>query len=87
MSLLTIDDLRVRFTGAGEEPDVDAVRGVSLTLERGETVAIVGESGSGKSVTALSIMSRQTWGDSLSSNPASSSVVPTHTRPSGLLIA
>ncbi|MBT3346721.1 MAG: ABC transporter ATP-binding protein [Gemmatimonadetes bacterium] len=56
MSLLSIQDLRVRFTGSGDEPDVDAVRGVSLTLERGETVAIVGESGSGKSVTALSVM-------------------------------
>src|SRR5262245_190806 len=33
-----------------------AVRGVSLTVKRGEVVALVGESGCGKSVTALSVL-------------------------------
>lgn len=52
--LLEMDDLRVRFrTDGGFVP---AVNGVSLTLRRGETLALVGESGSGKSVTSLAIM-------------------------------
>jgi len=50
--LLDIRDLSVTFgTGTGA---VHAVHRVSLTVERGESVALVGESGSGKSVTALS---------------------------------
>ena len=54
MSLLAIEDLGVRFHVEGE--DVEAVRSASLSIERGETVALVGESGSGKSVTALSVL-------------------------------
>ncbi|MBO6580312.1 MAG: ABC transporter ATP-binding protein [Thalassospira sp.] len=48
--LLAIRDLSVKFA------DVTAVKDVSFTLDRGETMALVGESGSGKSVTALSIL-------------------------------
>ncbi|RKT17796.1 peptide/nickel transport system ATP-binding protein [Streptomyces sp. 1114.5] len=52
--LLAVRDLRVDF--AGPDGPVPAVRGVDLTLHRGETLGIVGESGSGKSVTALSVL-------------------------------
>ncbi len=53
-ALLEVDNLGVRF-GSGDNA-FDAVRGVSFSIARGETVALVGESGSGKSVTALSIL-------------------------------
>lgn len=52
--VLTLADLQVEFNTFGGE--VQAVRGVSLELYKGETVAIVGESGCGKSVTANAIM-------------------------------
>jgi len=54
--LLEIRNLSVTFAGRGGTKPVEAVKGVSLTLDRGETLALVGESGSGKSVTALSIL-------------------------------
>ena len=52
--LLAISDLSVTF--ATERGQVQALDGVSLSLNAGETLAVVGESGSGKSVTALSIL-------------------------------
>jgi microcin C transport system ATP-binding protein len=52
--LLDIRDLAVEFRVPGGA--VPAVKGVSLHLDRGETLALVGESGSGKSVTALSVL-------------------------------
>ncbi|CUJ05993.1 ABC transporter ATP-binding protein [Cognatishimia activa] len=55
MSILKVRNLRVSFRVEGR--DFQAVKGVSFSVDRGETVALVGESGSGKSVTALSTVS------------------------------
>ncbi|MDY2629829.1 ABC transporter ATP-binding protein [Clostridium sp.] len=52
--LLEVKNLKTSFrTHIG---DVQAVRGVSLYLDKGEALGIVGESGCGKSVTMMSIM-------------------------------
>ncbi|HTR00916.1 MAG TPA: ABC transporter ATP-binding protein [Candidatus Acidoferrum sp.] len=52
--VLAVNDLAVEFATYGGT--VQAVRGVSFSLEQGRTLAIVGESGCGKSVTMQSLM-------------------------------
>jgi oligopeptide transport system ATP-binding protein len=52
--LLEVKDLKTRFFT--QDGVVEAVNGISYTLEEGETLGVVGESGCGKSVSMLSIM-------------------------------
>ena len=53
-SLLEVKNLKVAFDT--DNGPIQAVNGISFSLNKSETVGIVGESGSGKSVTSLSIM-------------------------------
>ncbi len=52
--LLEIKDLTVKFHTM--DADMSAVNGISLTIDKGETLGLVGETGAGKTTTALSIL-------------------------------
>lgn len=59
MPLLEVRDLRVNFEGSAglfKKTCVRAVRGVSFTLEKGESLGLVGESGCGKTTLGRSIL-------------------------------
>jgi peptide/nickel transport system ATP-binding protein len=53
-AVLEVEDLQVGFPS--EDGIVNAVRGVSYTVRRGEALGIVGESGAGKSVSSMAVM-------------------------------
>lgn len=54
LPILQVEQLRISFQKGGEA--TEAVKGVSFSLDKGQTLGIVGESGSGKSVSSLAIM-------------------------------
>ena len=54
MPLLEVNDLHIGLQT--QRGPAEAVRGISFSLERGETLGIVGESGCGKSITVMSLM-------------------------------
>ena len=53
--MLEIRDLHVTFRDGGRLSGVEAVKGIDLTMARGERMGLVGESGSGKTVTAMAL--------------------------------
>ncbi len=69
--LLDVRNLSVDFKTT--DGTFHAVRNVSFSIDRGQTVALVGESGSGKSVTALSVMQLLPY--PLAAHPDGSSVI------------
>lgn len=54
MALLEVNDLSVRLQT--QRGPAYAVRNVSFSLERGETLGLIGESGCGKSITVMSLL-------------------------------
>ena len=62
--LLTVSDLRVTLNTA--RGPADALRGVSFSMARGDTLGLIGESGCGKSITALALMGLLPEGASVS---------------------
>ena len=63
--ILSVKDLNVKFTLRGQV--LHAIRGISLDLYKGESLAIVGESGSGKSVFCknfMGLLDNNGWVDS-----------------------
>ena len=51
MSLLVVDDLAKTYPGGRKSPPVEAVRGISFAVEKGELFGLLGPNGAGKSTT------------------------------------
>ena len=54
MSLLEIKDLTIHFQM--EDAEIEAVNGITLSVDEGKTLGLVGETGAGKTTTALGIL-------------------------------
>ena len=64
--ILSVKDLNVKFSLRGQV--LHAIRGISLDIYKGESLAIVGESGSGKSVftkNLIGLLDKNGWFDSV----------------------
>ncbi len=79
MALLRCRDLKIAFYDT--TPPTEVVKGISFSLEEGETLGIVGESGSGETQTALSILHLLKENSAVSGGEISTKILPLRTLP------